>query len=78
MFQKRDVDKIGTHILFAIDFFPENRAVCEIKWKNTVQPDRPQMTTQCFAKKIRFTCQMTRARNIKYYECVSATQTDNI
>jgi hypothetical protein len=25
-------------------FFLENRAVYEIKWKNTGQPDRPQMT----------------------------------
>jgi len=22
------------------NFFPENRAVCEIMWKNTVEPDR--------------------------------------
>jgi len=22
--------------------FPENRAVCEMMWKNKVQPDRPQ------------------------------------
>jgi hypothetical protein len=25
-------------------FFFENRAVCEIMWKNMVEPDRPQMT----------------------------------
>ena len=25
------------------NFFFENRAVYEIMWKNTVQPDRPQM-----------------------------------
>jgi hypothetical protein len=24
--------------------FFENRSVCEIMWKNTVQPNRPQMT----------------------------------
>ena len=24
--------------------FSENRAVCEIMWKNMVEPDRPQMT----------------------------------
>ena len=28
------------------NLFPENRAVHEIMWKNVVQPDRPQMTTQ--------------------------------
>jgi hypothetical protein len=26
--------------------FPENRAVYEIMWKNMIQPNRPQMTTQ--------------------------------
>jgi hypothetical protein len=31
-------------ILFSINLFTENRAIYEIKWKNVVQPDRPQMT----------------------------------
>jgi len=26
------------------NFFPQNRAVYEIMWKNMLQPDRPQMT----------------------------------
>jgi len=26
------------------NFFSENRAVYEIKWKNTVESERPQMT----------------------------------
>jgi len=26
------------------NFFPENRTVCEIMWKNMVEPDRPKMT----------------------------------
>ena len=26
------------------NFFPENRTVCEIMWKNVVEPDRLQMT----------------------------------
>jgi hypothetical protein len=25
-------------------FSPESRAICEIMWKNVVEPDRPQMT----------------------------------
>jgi len=25
-------------------FFSENRGICEIMWKNMVEPDRPQMT----------------------------------
>jgi hypothetical protein len=27
------------------NFFPENRAICEIMSENTVEPERPQMTT---------------------------------
>jgi hypothetical protein len=38
------VEKIKTHIVGPITVFSENRAVCEIMWKNIVQPDRPQMT----------------------------------
>ena len=38
------VEKIKTHILCAITFFFENRAVYEIMWKNVVKPGRPQMT----------------------------------
>jgi hypothetical protein len=33
----------NTHFMFN-SFFPENRAVCEIMWKNMIEPDRPQMT----------------------------------
>jgi hypothetical protein len=32
----------NTHFVFS-NFFVENRAVYEIMWKNTVEPDRPQM-----------------------------------
>ena len=28
------------------NFFPENRAVYEIMWKGTVEPDRPQITAR--------------------------------
>ena len=39
----------NTHFVLSkyiyIFFFFENRAVYEIKWKNIVQPARPQMTT---------------------------------
>ena len=40
---KKVVEKIKTHILCSIIFF-ENRTVCEIMWRNIIQPDRPQMT----------------------------------
>jgi len=46
MFQTKAVEKIRTNILCSItSFFSENRAVCKIMWKNTVDPGRPQMTT---------------------------------
>jgi len=44
MFQTKVVEKMKTYILCPVTFFPENCAVCEIMWENTVQPDRPQMT----------------------------------
>jgi hypothetical protein len=34
------VEKIKTHILCPITFFPENRAIFEIIWKYIVQPGR--------------------------------------
>jgi hypothetical protein len=36
-------DKIKTHVLCSVHL-PENRAVCELMWKNIVQPGRTQMT----------------------------------
>jgi hypothetical protein len=40
---KEIAEKIKIHILSSVTF-SENPAVYEIKWKNTVQQDRPQMT----------------------------------
>jgi len=31
------------------NFFPENRAVYEITWKNIAEPDGPQVTIQYLA-----------------------------
>jgi len=45
MFQKKVVEKIenkNTHCMFSNFFSPENLAVCEIVWKNMVEPDRLQ------------------------------------
>jgi hypothetical protein len=42
MCQIKSVEKIRTQILCSI--FSENRAVCEIMWKNVVDPDGTQMT----------------------------------
>jgi hypothetical protein len=40
------VEEIKTDFIFS-NFFPENRAVYEIMWKNIVEPDRPLMTVWC-------------------------------
>ena len=40
MFQTKVVEKIKTHILCSITFFPENRVTYEIMWKIMVKPDR--------------------------------------
>jgi len=38
----KGAEKIKTRILYAVTFYYlEIRAVCEIMWKNIVQPDRP-------------------------------------
>jgi len=45
MFQAEVVKKIKTHILCSVIPPPsENFAICEIMWKNMIEPDRPQMT----------------------------------
>ena len=36
----------NTHFTFN-NFFFENSTVCEIMWKNMVEPDRPQVTIWC-------------------------------
>ena len=45
---------------FMFIFFFENCAILEIMWKNKVQPDRTQITTQYGAEKIRFACRITK------------------
>ena len=44
MFQIRAVQKIKTHCKLSNFFFPENRAVYEIMWKNIVEPDMLEVT----------------------------------
>jgi hypothetical protein len=43
MFQATAAEKIKTHFSRSITFFLENRAVYEIMWRNSVEPDKPQM-----------------------------------
>ena len=42
MFQTKVVEKIKTHTLVSMTIFFENRAVCEIVWKNVVGLQKPQ------------------------------------
>jgi hypothetical protein len=42
LFQTKVVEKIKTHVLCSA-IVSENRAVYVIKWKNMVEPGRPQM-----------------------------------
>jgi len=45
MFQTNTLEKIKTHILYTVTFLKKkNRNVYDVMKKNTVQPDRPQMT----------------------------------
>ena len=62
MFLTTAVEKIKTHILCLIPFFPKNHATYEIMWKNMVQPDWPQKTTKCSAEKMQFACKVMKVR----------------
>jgi hypothetical protein len=55
------VKNIKTLILCSIAFF-FNRVVCEINWKNIVQPDRPQKTTWLIC----FECLIPEATNTHF------------
>jgi hypothetical protein len=58
MLQKKFVEANEKHILLSIFFF-ENRAVCEIMWKNIVERGRSHMTTW----RMRIACWIPEAKN---------------
>jgi len=59
-FSDKIVEKIKTPILYSITFtFLKNRTICEIIWKNIVEPDRPDMTIGC----MRIVCWIPEAAN---------------
>jgi hypothetical protein len=58
------IEKINTHILSSLFFF-RDRTVYEVKWKNIVEPDRPQMTIWCMY----IVCSVPKATNTDS-ECV--------
>jgi len=43
---RQKLQRKSEHTFYVQYIIPENHAVYEIMWKNMVQPDRPQMTTQ--------------------------------
>jgi hypothetical protein len=59
IFQTEFVEKIKTHFYVQSFFFSENRAVYEIMWRNTVQPDRA--TDVSIIRRMRFACWITKA-----------------
>ena len=67
MFQTKFVEKINTHFVFS-NLFSENLAIYEIRWKNFVEPDRPQMTL----RRMLIACWITKAINTNS-ECVILT-----
>ena len=64
MFHIKVSEKIKTHILCSKTFFGK-RAIYEIMWKNTVQPDRPLITMY----RMHITCWIPKATNT-HSECV--------
>jgi len=59
MIHTRVVEQIKTHILCSIARFFENLVICEIMWKNIVQPDTPQMTVW----RMPIACWISKAKN---------------
>ena len=58
MFQTNVVEKIKTHILCSVTFFPpENLAVYEKMWKNIIERYRPPITIW----RLRIACLITKA-----------------
>jgi len=44
MFQTKVVNRIKTHILCSVNFFPKNHAIFEVMWKNKVESGRLPLT----------------------------------
>ena len=54
------VQRKSRHVFYIQLMFSENRAVCEVMWKNMVDQDRPQM----ILRRIRIACWISKATNI--------------
>ena len=47
MLQTKVGEKTKTHILYSVNFFFGNLALCEIMWKTITEPGRPWMKLWC-------------------------------
>jgi hypothetical protein len=65
MFQSNLAEKIKTHFIFN-NFFFENCAVCDLLWKNIVEPGRPQMTKWSMRIYTGYHMQRTNTQNTQY------------
>jgi hypothetical protein len=57
--KKKLLEKIKTNIFCSVIPPPENRAVCEVMWKNMVEADRPQTAL----RRKRIACWTLKATN---------------
>jgi hypothetical protein len=60
MFQTKVVEKMKTHFMFN-NFFPENRAVCEIMWKQYGVAG--EATPNNIIQRMRFACWIIKVTN---------------
>jgi len=58
MLKTKFVEEIRTHFVFNNVFF-KNRAVCEIMWKNIIEPDGPQIAIW----RMRIACWLPKGTN---------------
>jgi len=72
MFQAKVVQIIKTHFKFS-SFLFENRAICEIMWKDIVERSRPQMTMAHVCSMLDTTGHKhTHSQRICYNYCLSS------
>jgi len=64
--EKRYRENQNAHLMLH-KVLSENRAVCEITWKNSVQPDRPQIG------RTRLACWITNATNTRLEYAITVT-----
>jgi hypothetical protein len=57
----KDVEKVKAYILCSFTFPPQKRAVCEIMWRNMVEPDKSR---QNIIRRMRRACWISEATNI--------------